>query len=828
LDTILQDARYAFRQFRAHKGYSFLAIVTLALGIGVNTAMFTVTDSVLLQPLPYRDADRLVDISGSKEAPASDTSWLNYRDICEQSKQLEEAVAYAEDMGVIETAQTTQSVFAPRVTPNLFSMLGVRPILGRALAAADAQPGAAPVLVLSSSLWQQTFASDPNVLGKQVRLGGISRTIVGVTPSTFRFMATAPDQINAIWLPLQTTSEMSTRRGFRFLRILGKVKQGAGLSAAQAELDAIAERIRSTDNSQQEPPAFLLSNYAQTLTMAVRPVFLPLTGALILVLFIACANVANLQLSRFIVRQQEFAVRAAVGANRLRLTRQLICEGGMLSACGAVLGLFLAWSLLLAIQKLPEGTLPRSNEIHLRAAVLVVLALIACACTILSSLIPALLSARADPQQALQAAGRALGSKSSRSRLSRWLIAAEVAISTVLLTATGLMFRTVWNLEHARFGFAAERITTFNAMPSDAAGFSGIAVSNELEQRQTSVAVQIYSPLLEELKKMPGVRGAALVTALPFGGGINLQSRFRIAGQAEQSQKGFRARINAVSSDYSRMMGIALLRGRTILESDGPEQPFVAVINQSFAKKYFPKDDPVGHQLDFGKKNGMTKPYTIVGVLADTTQQNVNVPATPEAYLSFLQIPPTSLFYSALLKTLVSFAVKTGNDVNVAPSVRHLFRRGASHFAVENFQTMKQTIKQANAGQEAGFCLIGSFAALAVSMVIAGLYGVLAQLAGHRQREIALRMALGATQASVLLMILRQGSLLVLGGLIVGSFLSLAAGRIIRSFLFGVSPTDLATYLAVAGTLLVIGCLASFLPAWRAASIEPMQVLRAE
>jgi predicted permease len=377
-------------------------------------------------------------------------------------------------------------------------------------------------------------------------------------------------------------------------------------------------------------------------------------------------------------------------------------------------------------------------------------------------------------------------------------------------------------------GFVTAGITTFTAMPADAAGLSGIGVSGDSEHQQVSVAIQTYAPLLVELERLPAVEGVALATALPFDGGIDLRAKFEVLGRGMQQQKGNRTRVNVISARYPQLMGISLLHGRTISEADGPGQPFVAVVNRSFAKKYFPHDDPLGHQLDFGKKHGMAKPYTIVGVLADTTQKNVNVPTSPETYLPFLQIPPTSLFYSALLQTSVSFVMKTGNGVDISPSVRRVFRRCAPGHAVENFRTMQQTIRQANISQEAGFYLIGSFAALAVCMVIAGMYGVLAQLVSHRQREIALRIAVGATRTSVLVMILRQGSILVFSGLITGAILALAVGRLIRAFLFGVSLVDVPTYLTVAGALFVIGCAASFLPAWRAASIEPMQALRAE
>ncbi len=825
---LLQDLRHAFRQLNANRGFACLAIVTLALGIGVNTAMFTVTDSVLLRPLPYRDADRLVDISGSKEGPGIATSWLNYRDIQEQCRQLEEVAGYAEDVGVVETAQSTQSVFAPRVTPNLLPLLDVQPVLGRGFTVADAQEGADPVVILSNGFWKQALAGDPQALGRPVRISGIPRRIIGVLPDTFRFMVTAPDQANAVWLPLQPTAEMRKERGFRFMRALGRVKAGTSFQAAQAELDALAERVRREDNSEREPPSFRLSSYAHSLTGSARPVFLALTMALILVLLIACANVANLQLSRFLVRQQELAIRAAVGANRLQLARQLTYEGAFISLLGAALGSVLCWLTLQAIEKLPEGLLPRSHDIHLRWSILLLLLLIAGACTVLSSLIPAWLSAGADPQTALQAASRTLGSKGSHSWLGRCLVAGEVSLSVVLLIATGLIFRTLWNLEHAPFGFTTEGITTFNAMPADAAGISAVALPDESKDRPTSAAIQTYALLLTDLQRLPAVEGAVLATSLPFDGGIDLRAKFKVLGQSDGAQKNNRTRVNAVSARYSQVLGIALLRGRTLAEGDGPEQPFVAVVNRSFVKKYFPHEDPLGHQLDFGRKHGMVKPYTIVGVLTDTTQKNVNLPIEPEVDLPFLQIPPASVFYSALLKTSVSFAVKTNGEANIASAVRRVFWRCAPGHAVENFQTMRQTMKQVNIRQEIGFYLIGTFAALAVCMVVAGMYGILAQSVSRRQREIALRMAVGATRLSVLLMILRQGSTLITVGLITGTVLAFAAGRVLRGFLFGVSLADLPTYLAVAAGLFIIGCAASFLPAWRAASTQPMQALRGE
>jgi len=557
----------------------------------------------------------------------------------------------------------------------------------------------------------------------------------------------------------------------------------------------------------------------------VRPVLYGLLSALALVLLIACANVSNLLIARCLGRQQEFAVRAALGAGRLRLLRQMLAEGLLLSLLGCGVGVGLAQLAMTAVHKLPDGTIPRADSIAIHWTVVLVLAAIAILTTVLSSLLPALLVARANPQAALQTASRGLGSRSVSGKLSGGLVAGEVALSTLLLVGTGLLFHTLWNLEQSRLGFDTAHVTTFSAMPADAVGFSGMAVSEHAGNAPASVATLTYQPVLERIRHMPGVTSAALITTPPLSS-IGVQGSFKIIGQPTNS-RGQTALFSAVSGDYARTLGTPILRGRMIEDGDVATTPFVAVINETLAKKYFAGKDPLGKQLTLGGKDtGMIKPYTIVGVLADQVDRSVGGEVQPLILLPQQQIPTTSLFYPALLKTIVNFVVKTRGDIPVAAEMRAIFHANAPGFAQDDFQTMQQEVEKNTFSQRLGLYLVGSFAGLAVIMVFAGLYGVLSQLVSYRRREIGVRMALGATRQSVAQLILRQGSILVGAGLGIGLLLAFATGRLVKSFLYQVQPLDVWTYVAVSMALLVIGTTAALLPARKAASIEPMEALR--
>ena len=826
MQTLLNDLRHAIRQLRKSPGMAMLAILSLALGIGANTAIFTVIESVLLRPLPYAHSGRLVYIGTATEKPSfTTTSWLNYSDIQSQSKLLQDAGGYSEDVSVLQTQDAAVSLAAPHVTTKLFEMLGASPLLGRTFTDSEGAAGGPKVVLLSETLWRDSFHADPNILGKAVKVGGQSHTVVGVMPKNFRFPEEMGSEIQkALWVPLQPTPEMLKDRGYHFFNLVAKLRPGATIHQLQQELNAIAARIpREKDDSEIK---FSAASYQELLTGPVRPVLYALLGALGLVLLIACANVSNLLIARCLGRQQEFAVRTALGGSRTRLVRQMLTEGLALSLLGCGSGLLLAQLAMTAIGKLPDGTIPRADSIQIHWTIVLVLGLAAVATTVLSSLLPALLVSRTHPQAALQAGSRGVGARSAGGRLSGALVAAEVALSTLLLVGTGLLFHTLWNLERSRLGFETANITTFVATPGDSAGFSGMAVSEDTANAQPSVATLVYEPMLDRIRHVPGVESAALATAPPLSE-MNIGSSFEIVGQAKDPANPRQARVSAVSADYARAFGTPVMRGRMIEEGDIASAPFVVVVNETLARKYFGGQDPLGKQINLGGKDtGMIKPYTIVGVLADQVDSSVGGSIQPLILLPQQQIPTTSLFYQALLQTLVNFVVKTRGNIPVAPEMRSVFHQYAPSLALDNFQTMQQAVDQSTFSQRLGLYLVASFAGLAVAMVIAGLYGVLSQLVGYRRREIGVRMALGATRQSVAQMVLRQGSILIGAGLGVGVVLALFAGRLVESFLYQVRPLDVWTYLAVLLVLPGIGLIAALLPARKAASIQPMQALR--
>ena len=544
--------------------------------------------------------------------------------------------------------------------------------------------------------------------------------MVGVLPDSFSFPESmGPEMHKGVWLPLRPTGEMLKDRGYHFTNVVGELQPGAGILQAQHELDAIAAHVPARQSGQRD--TFRATPYQEALTGPVRPTLLSLLAALVLVLLIACANVSNLLIARCLGRQKEFAVRAALGASRLRLVRQLLAEGMMLSLAGCGLGLILAQLAMRAMSKLPAGTIPRADSIAIHWTVLLALAAIAMVTTLLSSLLPAVLVARANPQAALQAASRGVGSRAVSRRLSGWLVAGEVALSTLLLVGTGLLFHTLWNLQRSQLGFDTAHLTTFQAMPADAAGFSGMAVSQDSGHAPPSVATLAYQPVLDRIRQLPGVQSAALGTMPPLSG-IDIGTSFGVLGHANDPANKPEARISAVSGDYARTLDTPVLRGRMIDDEDVATTPFVVVINESLAKKYFAGKNPLQKQIDLGGKDtGMIKPYTIVGVLADQVDSNVGGAVQPLIMVPHQQIPTTSLFYQALLKTVVSFVVKTRGDIPVAAEMRSVFHQAAPGFALDEFQTMQQAVEKNTFNQRLGLNLVGSFAALAVAMVIAGL-----------------------------------------------------------------------------------------------------------
>jgi putative ABC transport system permease protein len=836
MTSILNDLVFALRQLRKSPGFAVTAVLTLALGIGANAALFTVIDSVLIRPLPYYAADRLIIFGPPGDGADSygSTSWRNLEDIRQRSRVLEDAAGYEGDVAIIQTAQGAETVFGPKLTWNLLNMIGARPAIGRGFTQADGETGAPPTAILSDQLWREQFGADPKIVGQTVRIGAIPHTVIGVMPPSFQFPDTEMyTSVSAVWLPFQPTKEMQTERGYNFLTLLGRLRRGVTLDQARADLDTTAKSIAKDDPKEAKDLRLTAVPFQSAVTHSARPVFLGLLAALALVLLIACANVANLQLARCLARQQEFAVRTALGADRWRLIRQLLVEGGLLSVLGSAVGLGLSTAILWSLHKLPDDVMPRASEIHLRFSVLAMLAVIAIAVTLLSSLLPVLLAWRVQPETALRGQSRASTAHAARSRMAGWLVSGEVALAAILLVATGLLFHTLYNLEHQRLGFETRHVITFTATPPDSGGYLAFqsSIGNfAATAPATSIANTIYAPLLDRLRHLPGVRVAALASSTPLDG-VDIHTSFEVVGQpkTEGGKNERQAKIRVMSGGYSQAIGTAVVQGRGISDDDTASAPFVAVINQALADKYFRNVNPIGQQLDLGGKDtGMLKPYTIVGVLENNLRHNLSEATRPELTLSYQQIPRDSLFYSFVLASATQFILHTGGDVDLTQSIHHVMRETAPGFAVDDLKPMESSLEDATGNQRVGVYLIGSFAALAALMVMAGLYGVLSQLVNQRQQEVGIRIALGATRESILALFLRQSWMLIAFGIAVGLVASVLVTRMVRSFLFNVPTLDPLSYLAAAIGLALVGTLAALIPARRASRVEPMVALRNE
>jgi putative ABC transport system permease protein len=821
------DMLSAMRRLYKTPGTTFLAILTLALGIGANTAMFTVIENVLLRPLPYAEASRLVFIGPPTEKPGfMSTSWLDYRDVRAQSKLLQDVADYFTDVCTLEARENSQTVIAAHVTPNVFPMLGIQPLLGRTFTEAEGQNGAPEVALLSEALWKHAYHADTSVIGKTVNLSGRTYSIVGIMPGYFGFPESAPASFREeVWVPLHPTIQMLTNRGYRFSNIVGQLKIGASVFQLQTELDVVAARIRQTETN--NVLAFHIIKYQDALTGRVALVLYALFASLALVLLIACANLSNLLIANSLSRQWEFALRAALGASRWRLVRPLLAEGLVLSLMGCGVAILLAQIITQAVRLLPEGILPRAGSVTIHWSVILVLSILALIVSILSSIFPALLIAKSDPRGALQLAAGTTGSASRKVPYGKWLVAGEIGIAMVLLVGSGLLFHTLWNLEDSNLGFDASHVTTFAAIPSNAS-FRQVAAPRETENTEASLATITYVPILDRIREIPGVTNAALITTPPLSG-AGIQSSFEIVDQPVNSREPPTALVSAASSDYARAMSTPVLIGRMIEDSDGAAAPYVAVVNQSLVNKYFGGDNPTGREISLGGNDtGMSRPYRVVGVLADQVEAKVGSEILPLILLPTQQIPVSSLFYQPLLKTAVAFVVKTRGEIPVTGAIRSLFHANAPDLVLDNFQTMQQAIDDNTFSRRLALYLIGTFAGIAVAMVLAGMYGVLTQLSAFRRHEIGVRMALGSSRFQVTRLVLREGFVLLGSGLIAGMFLSVGMGRWIGSFLYQVRPTDILTYIAAVTILLAIGLIATLVPACKAASIDPMQVLRGE
>ncbi len=809
MENLLQDLRYAARLLARQPGFTLVAVLTLALGIGANTALFSIVNGVLLRPLPYPEPERLVWFHETQpalsQAPFSAADFLDYRI---QNQSFENIAAGRPLNYNLTGAGQPERVRGAVVTSNFFSLLGVAPGLGRAFLAEEGRAGTPRVAVLRYGFWQSRFGGDPALLGKTIRLNDEPVTVVGVMPAGFTFY-----QGVDLWLNPRNvvpevfpnfTGELLTNRNMHYLNVLGRLKPSWTLAAAQADIDAIVKRLQQQYSSNAGHGVRLVSLHEQA-TGEVRPALLVLLAAVGVVLLIACANVANLLLARSTARQREIAVRAALGASRRRVMRQLLTESLLLSLLGGLLGLLLSfWGTDLLLALSPQG-MPRAESIRVDLWVLAFAAGTSLLTGVVFGLAPALQVSHPRLTDSLKEGGRSDSASAGRSRLRSLLVIAEVALSLVLLIGAGLLLKSFVHLLEVRAGFDPENLMTM----------------------WVSFSAQKYSPpgrtaeftraLLERLKSLPGVEGVTVSNDLPLEG-EDTTTYPELEGRPEPPPAD---RIltgwHAVGPQFFSTLGIPLLKGRAITESDTEGAPRVVIVNQTAARRLWPGEDPIGKRLRLGDRSD---PWSeVVGVVGDVKHNGLDAEFAADAYTPFLQVPWP--YMAVILKT------RADPETLVAAVRREALALDPDQ-PVFGLRPMAQVLAETVAPRRATMTLTGLFAALALLLAAVGLYGVMAYLVTQRTHEIGIRMALGAQPADIFRLVVGQGLTLIVAGVGVGLAASLAATRVLARLLFGVTPTDPATFVAVTALLAAVALAACYLPARRATRVDPMVALRYE
>jgi putative ABC transport system permease protein len=796
METLVQDFRYALRLLRKSPGFAVAAVLTLALGMSANTVMFSVLNTVLLRPLPYPNPDRLVQIwetdarRGDMHNVVSPYNFLDWRS---QSQTFEQMATYEYSSVVLTGQKAPARLSALFVTASFFDVLKVSPLKGRAFLPDEDQPGKPRVAVLGYGAWQRHFGGDKDIVGKSVLLDDQSYSIVGVMPAGFGF----PQEGTEVWC-LPGFDLKGTGRSSHYLQSMGRLKPGVSLQQAQTEMNTIAGRLAATYH--QPGDGVRLVSLQNEIVGNARRSLLVLCAAVLAVLLIACANVAGLLLARAVGRQKEVAIRSALGGSHARLMQQFLAESVLLATLGGILGVALSYSAGRFVVAASQGAVPRLRDLQVDGRVLAFTA-IACLLTGLAfGLAPALSALRIDLNSSLKESG-ASSQITDRLHLRSLFVVAEVALAMVLLVGGSLLAKTLWRLQHVDTGFRAANVLTFRfAVPP-----------GKFNSEQKG---ELYERIAEQLAVLPGVESVGATNDLPFGGSRS-GSSFDIVGRAPDPQLPLDAGYRTVSPGYFHTMRIRLLQGREFSPHDNRDGVFVAVVNQTFAKKFFANEDPLGHRL-----KSHDHFYEIVGVVGDVKHEDLGAPSFPELYLCNLQaeLPPWTFF-----------AVRSRTEPNaLIATVREAMKQIAPEEPIYSVYSMTRRLEAWMSPQKFNSLLLAIFAGLALVLAAIGIYGVIAYSVVQRTREIGIRMALGADRANVLRLILRQGARIGMLGLMIGTAAAYLSTRALSSMLYGVDPHDPLIFAAIAVSLFVVVVLASYIPARRATRVDPLIALRYE
>jgi putative ABC transport system permease protein len=803
MNNLWQDLRYGARMLLKNPGFTLIAVITLALGIGANTAIFSVVNAVLLRALPYPQPERLVVLTEkTREGQRMGVAYPNFQDWRERAQSFTEMVGFRGTLLNLTGVDKPVRLQGRHVSWNFFRMLGVQPQLGRMFVADDDKTGATRTTLLSHALWQEKFSGDPAIIGKALSLNGNSYTVIGVLPAGFEFFSK-----DDLFIPLGVSvSRTDLGRGNHSgLNALARLKEGVSLPEASAEMDTLAaqlERAYPDTNSGNGALTYrLLDRYASD----IRRILWVLLGAVGFVLLIACVNVANLLLVRTAERQKEIAIRLALGAGRWRIIRQLLSESVLLSLLSGLTGLLLGVWMMEGLLKLaPEGV-PRLNQSKLDMTVLLFTLGVSLLTGVLFGLLPAWQSARHDLHTTLKEGGRSTAG-ARREGVRKVLLVAEVGLSLVLLIGAGLMLRTVYQLTHVDPGFAAENLLTMQ--------FSLPRTTYDEPRLQG-----FYNESLTRIEALPGVRAAALTLSLPIDGS-NWDSVFIVADKPVPPRAQLPSSdFTPVSKNYFKAMGIRLLKGRVFTESDVTGKSAVTVINERLAARLWPGEDPIGKRLKQGWPEDKTPWREVIGVVADVKLNGVNRETPLQAYLPLAQ--ESSNFLGLVVRT-------SGNPMNLAATVEQTIHTIDKDLPVFAVRSMDQLMGSAIAQQRLTLVLLLGFAVLALLLAAVGIYGVISYSVSQRTHELGIRMALGARPSDVLWLIVGQGMKLTVGGVALGLLSAFTLTRWMEKLLFGVRATDPLTFAVIALLLTIVALLACWIPARRATKVDPMAALRTE
>ncbi len=815
LDTMISDLKYAVRGHLKRPGFAAVAVLTLALGIGANTAIFSVVNGVLLRPLPYHDPAKLVDIqvnSGIAGGPDwYGTSEPEYIDFTRQITSFAHvAASTGSEVSLGDSVGTgVRRVRIARVTANLFPLLGVQPLLGRTIGPDEDQPNGSRVIVLSYGMWQRDFGGDPNIIGRTVSILDRAVPIVGVMPAGFEF----PDPTREAWAPLGLDLEDPWDRNNHYLRVMARLAPDATREAAQSEVNVLAARSTADYPQFYPDPGYrirLRPYHTRIVGYARAPLYV-LLGAVGFVLLAACVNVANLLLARGEARKRELAIRTAVGASGRRVTRQLLTENILLALAGGVAGLAVAFLGVKTLLAMGPDSVPRLNQVTIDGSVLGFSFAVALGTGLVFGIMPALHAARSDVQAILKEGGGGRGGTRAGHGVRRTLVATQVTLAVLLVTGAGLMLRSVLNMYRVDTGFSTENILTFRLSPS----------SNKYDTQESTVA--FYRELLEQMNSLPGVTSAGAVSSLPLVGGTNNWSII-IEGQPTATVGDAPAeRVQRATPEYFDVLGFTLLRGRLFTHDDDANSSGVVVINESMARAHWPGEDPLGKRMRVFAGN---RPWMeVIGIVKDVRFRAVDRAPEPRWYVPHEQAYVTA-YSSPLSMTVV---VHTDNDPRgLLGPVRSLLTMFDSSVPISRVQTMEEVFAGSVEGERFVTILLSVFGLLALFLAAVGVYGVISYAVSQRTHEIGLRMALGAPGSSVLIQVVREGLVLALIGVGMGLLGSVALSRGLETMVFGITPTDPVTYIGVILVLTAAAAGASLIPARRASRVNPMVALRLE